>query len=101
MTTAMMPPGLTHFTPPCFAFGLAQKSTANSTETRTSSTGHLRTPQTTRAVSPAPMRLPTCSATGPLTTTMTALTTMTTTAKRVTPTRIGTVFQRGRPSGMS
>ena len=38
----MSPPGLTHLTPACLALGLAQKSTASSTETRTTSTGHLR-----------------------------------------------------------
>ncbi len=52
-------------------------------------------------MSPAPTSSPTCSATGPLTTTMTALTIMTKTANTVTPSLIGTVFQIGRPSGMS
>jgi hypothetical protein len=57
--------------------------------------------QTVTAVSPKPIRLPTCSASPPLSVTAIALTAVSTRSTIVRPTRTGSVFQIGRPSGMS
>ena len=57
--------------------------------------------QTVTAVSPMPIAGPTWLATGPVTTTMTALATIMMTSSSVTPSRIDAVFQIGRPSSTS
>ena len=66
-----------------------------------SSTGHLAMSHTVTAVLPTPITSPACLASVPVSTTATALTASSTTSTTVTPRRTGTVFQIGRPSGMS
>ena len=56
---------------------------------------------TVTAAEPMPSILPTTSASWPVSTTMKTLSTRHTPVTRVTPSRIGRVFQIGRPSGTS
>ena len=65
------------------------------------STGHLAMSQTTTAVCPRPMALPTLSAIGPVNTTITALIMIRMTMAMVTARRTGIVFHTGRPSPTS
>ena len=71
------------------------------TVTSTTSTGHLAIDQTVSAVSPMPSAVPACRARPPVKTTISALATASTISATVTPTRTGSIFQTGRPSGMS
>ena len=66
-----------------------------------SSTGHLAMSQMVTAVEPRPSTFPTLCARPPVTTTMTAAATSKIIVTAVTPSRIGAVFQTGRPSGTS
>ena len=66
-----------------------------------SSTGHLAKSQTVTAVEPAPSASPTLRARPPVTTTIRAAATSKIIMTIVTPSRIGAVFQIGRPSGTS
>ena len=67
----------------------------------TSRTGHLAMSHTVTATEPTPSAFPTFCASPPVTTTMTAAATSKTIVTMVTPSRIGAVFQMGRPSGTS
>ncbi len=69
--------------------------------TRTTSPGHFAIDHTVSAASPMPRAEPAARARPPVNTTMSALTTVRTSRTTVTPTRIGSTFQTGRPSGMS
>jgi hypothetical protein len=100
MTTAITAPGLIQRNP-CRAFGLAQYSTAIMMQTKMNSTGHLAMSHAVTAAEPMPSTWPTCWARPPVTTTITAETTSNTMRTTVTPSRIGNVFQAGRPSGTS
>src|SRR5215831_12238150 len=84
-STASTPPGLTQRQPPWCALGEARYSTANITDTRMMSIGHLAAPQIVTAVSPSPIERPTAVAMSPLTTTMNALTMSSTPTSRVIP----------------
>jgi hypothetical protein len=90
-----------HRKPPCRAFGAAQYSSANIRLISTSSTGHLAKLHSRSGIDPAPSAVPTASASRPVKTTMTTLTTSITPMRTVTPRRIGSVFHSGRPSGTS
>jgi hypothetical protein len=57
--------------------------------------------QTVVALSPIPSSLPTSSASGPVTATPTATSASIRSRATVVPTRVGSVFQIGRPSGTS
>src|SRR5919112_4228597 len=100
-TTAKTPPGLIHGKPPVLAFGDAQYRTANIRLTRTTSTGHLAMLHTVTATPPIPIFSPTTCARSPVNTTITADNTIIKPTTAVTPSRIGSVFQIGRPSGTS
>src|SRR3954470_21320425 len=95
------PPGLTQWNFGCFTFGAAQKRIANMKLTISTSTGHLAMSQAVTAAPPRPTRLPTCLASGPVTTTATAQTASRIRVTIVMPTRTGNVFQIGRPSPTS
>jgi hypothetical protein len=69
--------------------------------TTSSSTGHLAMFQTVTAVSLNPSNPPTCLASPPVRVTATALIASKTSSTSVSPTRVGRVFQIGRPSSMS
>ena len=69
--------------------------------TISSSTGHLAMSQTVTAVLPIPNSRPRRSARPPVATTATADTASSTMTTTVTPSRMGRVFQTGRPSGTS
>ena len=66
-----------------------------------SSTGHFAMFQTVTAVEPIPSTWPTCRASPPLTTTMSADATSITRISNVMPTRSGVFLQNGLPSGTS
>src|SRR5580700_5410555 len=90
-TTAMKPPGLTHWKP-CLTFGLAQNKMARIRPMMISSIGHLAMSQTVTAVEPSPSTFPTFCARPPVTTTMTAAATSKIIVTTVTPSRIGAGF---------
>ncbi len=69
------------------------------TTTTPSITGHLRTVKTVTVAACSPIRLPTTSASGPLTTSPTRTRPAITTRPRVMRTCCGRSFQTGRPSG--
>jgi hypothetical protein len=69
--------------------------------TRSSSTGHLAMSQAVTAALLIPSSLPMRSARPPVATTANADTASRSMTSAVTPSRIGTVFQTGRPSGTS
>jgi hypothetical protein len=69
--------------------------------TRTTSTGHFARDHTVSAVSPMPSQPPACRARPPVKTTMRALATAISIRTTVTPTRTGSTFHTGRPSGTS
>ncbi len=83
------------------AFGVAQYRMAIITVTSRTSTGHFAIAQTVSAVSPSPSACPARPASAPVKTTISALTTARTISTTVTPTRTGSSFHTGRPSGMS
>src|SRR5690349_9828805 len=100
-STANIPPGLTHRKPPVFAFGDAQYRIANIRLTSTISTGHFAMLQTVTTAAPQPYFSATASASPPVKTTIATEAISITPTTAVTPTRIGSVFQIGRPSGTS
>ena len=64
-------------------------------------TGHFAMFQTATALSPTPTRLPASSATGPVSTTATALALSSTSMRTVTPRRTGSRLRKPRPSSVS
>ncbi|CAM5682859.1 hypothetical protein SALBM311S_06250 [Streptomyces alboniger] len=90
-----------HLKPCPRTFGAAQYRIAIMRVTSTISTGHFAIDQAVRVVSPMPSAAPASRARPPVNTTISALITASTSSTTVTPTRTGSSFHTGRPSGMS